>query len=184
METNKVQAIYQELQGYLAQIPPPKEAHITIDFDPIGNQVNTAIDELNQVTGNDYAKFRIIPQCSDYGYRFVNITGLRSMIGGLIDRLHAEFFSKEARPFGIAPQTVISNSQTQVQNLSLVLDIQWKIMEKLQDQSIKPEEKNFLERLKGSLATVTSATELFGLILNLANQSGLTLEALKQVLKL
>jgi hypothetical protein len=182
MEINQIKAVYQELQGYLSQLPPTKGSYDSIDFVPIGTQINSAIDELNTITEKNYDKFKIKGE-GNYDSQYVYITTVRTNLGGLIDRLHAEYFEQENRPFGGSPQTVISNNQSQNQtlNLTLFLEIQSKIINKLQDPNLEANEKGFLEKIKEALPTTNDALGLFSLILTTANQLGISVEKIKQL---
>jgi uncharacterized membrane protein len=182
---DKIRPIYQELQGYLSQSPVSKTGAKTIYDDSLWNQVNQTIDELNQVSGKNYNKFRIEPKKGMYDEDYVNSTTYGSKLGGLIDRLHAEYFYDEPNPFVAGPSTVISQAQTQEQSTQVVmlLEVQEKIFERLYDSQTGPKEKKFLEMLKDNLAGVKSAIELINLILATAQATGLDLGSLAGIFK-
>lgn len=182
MDKNKqIKMIWQELQGYLSQTPLQKETNDIVRFDPLGNQINSTIDELNSITEKNYDKFKILLTSGD---THVGLVAIRIKLGGLIDKLHAEYFNSEPRPFCGSPQTVISQSQTQNQfiDINLLLDLNSKITSQLDNSDIKNEEKSFLEKIKSSLGSVKNTMELLSLILNTGSSFGITVETTKKLL--
>lgn len=181
-----IRPIYQELQGYLSQDPPISEAHQDVTYDrTLWDQANTAIDLLAEITGSDaYERFKIVPAGTGR-HSHVMMATFRTKLGGLVDRLHAEFFDDEDRPFGGSPTQIITQQQTQDQTTDvrviMVLEIQERIVERLQDPDTPSEEKEFLERLKPGLATVRTAVELVQLILNTAKLVGIDLATLMHI---
>ena len=183
---NKIRPIYQELQGYLSQTPVPDKPYITTEDESLWSQMNLAIDELNEITGKNYDRFKITPKGTAMsGTAYIELTAIRSKLGGLIDRLNGEYFSDEDRPFGRTPTTIITQSQAQEQSTQVVvlLEVQEKILERLKDNQIAPEEKRFLQKLKDNLSGVRDFIELIRLILITAQDTGLDLENLTRVFK-
>jgi hypothetical protein len=180
----KIRPIYQELQGYLLQIPVPEKPYEVIDSEDVWNRVNLAINELEDLSPHSYGKFKIHPEIRGQT-GFVNVTALRVNLGGLIDRLHAEFFSDEPNPFIGGPSTIISQEQSQEQttNVVMLLDVHEKIVEKLNDEQTNPDERKYLETLKGGLSSAKSALGLINLILSTANTVGIELDKLTQIFK-
>lgn len=176
----KVRPIYSELQGYLSQAP--KDEKRAIYSESAWVMVNNSIEELNQKTSNDYGKFKISPLHGQLGL-FVRIEEYRAKLGGLISRLHGEYFFDEPPPFSGMPSTVITQHQIQNQAtyVQILLDIQSKIDEKLQEYKEESKEKTFLEKIKNSLSRVGNIVELIGLILRTGEELGLTI---KQILKM
>lgn len=183
-DLSKIKPVYQELQGYLSQIPLPKDSYEVIEFEPIGSQINATIGELNSLTECNYDKFKV--EMREGSNRSLYTTTLRAKLGGLIDRLHAEYFNEENRPFGGSPQTLISQTQNQSTNItiSLVLQIQEKILESLKNTDLKPEEKNFLEKIKEALPNIVNVLDLIKIILNTANSFNITIPVVLKLLGL
>lgn len=179
----KIRPVFQELQGYLSQLPLAKDTGETIYDDNSWNQVNTCIDELNTISQKDYNKFKLIPQTSQGGGLFLRLFILREKLGGLIDRLHAEYFSDDDRPFGSKPSTIVTQSQFQEQNINLtmILQIQEKVIEKLNDPDISSTEKSFLEKVKAGLTSVKSVIDLINLIFVSASSVGLAVDNLMKL---
>ena len=181
---DKIRPIYQELQGYLSQTPLPEMGYEGVTEASLWDQINQSIDELNEISSKNYDKFSISPKRSRTG-DFIVLVAYRTKLGGLIDRLHAEYFSDEPRPFSGAPTTIITQEQTQEQSTQVVmlLEIQGKIYERLYNGQIGPKEKNFLEKLKESLTSIKSSVELINLILITAQKMGIDLENLIEIFK-
>jgi hypothetical protein len=188
MSDKKVQIrpIYQELQDYLSQIPLPKYSYENLESHEIWERVNSAIDELQRITGNDFSKFKITAQIQYEGEQIikVNIVVLRTAIHGLIGRLHGEYFPEEPRPFGGSPSTVISQTQSQEQttNVNLILAFQEQLIQRLNDEKLTRPERSFLENVKEGLATVKSYAQLLQLVLSTAKALNLDLNMVKNAL--
>lgn len=180
-------AIYRELMGYLSQIPLPKDAYETVDENSGWERVNQAIDDLEKLTGKDFERFRIKPVDSYGGGQFTKLMNLRSSLGGLINKLHAEYFSSLSDPFGSVPSTVMTNIQTQEQtqesHIQLVVDLTSKIAEALQKPNISPQERDFLSQVKSGVSKAKSALELISLILSTGAALGLTAAQIASLLK-
>lgn len=181
---NQIRPIYQELQGYLSQIPNSNSPHESTYTKTLWEQLNEAIDELNAISKKDYNKFKIAPGKSQTK-KYVNILALRTKLGGLIDRLHAEYFSDEPNPFSGSPTTVITQKQHQEQSAHVVmlLEVQGIIIEKLNDENTSSEEKEFLESIKGGLAGIKSVVELISLILSTALIMGIEIPRLIEIFR-
>ena len=184
-EKEKIRPIYSELQGYLSQAPSEKTTSDATYDSSIWNQFNAAIDELNNISGNNYDRFKIHPETGGAGVAHVYILTYRSKLGGLISRLHGEFFSDEAAPFSGMPTTIISQNQQQTQSfqIQMLLEIQSKIDEKIPKFDEGSKEKRFLERVKGSLASIGNITQLVTLLLKVAQDIGLTIEQILDIFK-
>lgn len=179
----KIRPVFQELQGYLSQTPLPKNTDDTIYDDNSWNQVNGCIDELNTITKKDYSKFKIVPENGYGGGHFLKVFVLRQKLGGLIDKLHAEYFLGDERPFSSKPSTIFTQSQSQKQsvNVTMVLQIQEKVIEKLNDPNISSIEKSFLEKVKEGLSGVKSVMDIINLILVSAGSVGLAVDGLMKL---
>jgi hypothetical protein len=171
----EVRPIYAELQGYLTQIPDKKE-YFYIDNHFIWEQYNALIEELQKVTGRKYIRFLLVPN----GGQIETIL-YRQNLGGLIARLHGEYFSNEVAPFAEMPSTIITQSQNQTQSLhiQLLLEVSDLIHKKLSTVPEGSKEKTFLERIKASLSSVKDISHLVTLFMTTAHQLGITIEQLK-----
>lgn len=177
----KIRPIYSELQGYLSQAPKISERPLLRDSS-CWEQVNQAIEELNELSGNDYDRFRIETYDKGFGSTVSN-TDYRNKLGGLIARLHGEFFFNEQTPFNGMPSTIIH--QTQQQNQSVQVQILFEIRDKI-DKEIskfgeKTKERAFLKKIKSSLSAAGNITELISLILKTAKNIGLTIEEVSKI---
>ena len=62
MEKDQLRPLYSEFQGYLSQAPEPKALHEVIDDDAVWNQYNHSVDLLNEISQEDFSRFKIQPQ--------------------------------------------------------------------------------------------------------------------------
>ena len=179
----EIRPIYSELQGYLTQAPK-NERNDWIYEQEFWVQYNSTVQELNLLTGSgeDYAKFKLTPIVQHHGgVSTTHITKdmYRQKLGGLIARLHGEYFSDEPAPFAQMPSTVISQNQSQSLQVQLLLEVNDLIHEKLGKAEDGSKEKTFLEKVKASLSSVKNISQLIVLLLKLAHDSGISIEQLK-----
>ncbi|MFQ5441869.1 MAG: hypothetical protein ACE5EB_03985 [Thermodesulfobacteriota bacterium] len=177
----KIRPIYSELQGYLTQAPSSGQ----MDIASIREQLNSSIDELNLRTEKDYSIYKIaFKDCYSDGRR-IQVDIYKFKLGGLIARLHGEYFSVESAPFTGMPSTVIHTTQTQSQSidfkLTLLLNVQNKIDEQLPNFPEGSKEKTFLQKLKSSLPGIKDATQLLFQLFTLAKSSGLSVDDLSKI---
>src|SRR6266702_4380918 len=114
-EQEKVKPFYGELQGYLEMAP--KDDNQIIHDKAMWEQVNSAIDLLNQATGKDYNKFKIAP-AADLNVVGVRVYAYKAKIGALISTLYREYFFDydEPTPFSKTPSLSIHNQNNQHQS--------------------------------------------------------------------
>ncbi len=180
----KIRPVYLELRGYLSQIPEPAQVSDAM-YDPaVWEQYNTTIVELNTISSKNYDRFKIVPE-QGHSSEFLRILTYRQKLGGLISRLHGDFFSDEPLPFGGMPTTVISQNQQQAQSqqIQMLLEIQSKIDEKIPILPESSKEKTFLRKVKESLTSVGNVTQLIALLLKTAKDLGLTVEQIYSLFK-
>ncbi|HUW21133.1 MAG TPA: hypothetical protein VMW41_00520 [Candidatus Bathyarchaeia archaeon] len=168
-----VRPIYEELQGYLSQAPTIKEVSYLRDR-PLWEQFNRCLDELVNITKNDYTRFRLTP-IPDGDSQYVLNTEYRSKLNGLIMNLHAKYFKDEQSPFSGTPGVVVSQSQQQAQSVqvAMLMEFQSTLDKRLYGSKLGKKEKSFLEKVKKALPTVKTATELVKLVITIAKSCGL-----------
>lgn len=182
---DQVRPLYKDLQGYLSQLPLPDEKNDTLykEKEDVWNNYNALIDELNNATGKNYSNFKInVRHDGDWGPT-VDLVTLRTCLGRLISRLHAEYFDNEPIPFGGSPSTVITQTQSQEQNIDIrfYIDLGSKIDEKL--KSVTDEkEKGFLQKFKDILPTLKSGMDILKASVDLAREFGLATDQLSNLL--
>ncbi len=92
----QVRPIYFELQGYLSQAP---EREIGVIYErEVWTQYNQSIAELENVTSKAYDRYKIKPYPSHTGKECITVQAYRTVLGGLISRLHGEYFHEEPSP--------------------------------------------------------------------------------------
>lgn len=182
MDKEKIRPIYSEFQGYLAQAPSDEK----IPYIYEGNfweQHNITIDELNSLTDKNYDKYKLTPIMLNSKRLVITRNMYRQKLGGLIARLHGEYFKDEPVPFAEMPSTIITQSQNQSQSvhIQLLLEVNDLINEKLNKVEEGSKEKGFLERIKDSLSSVKNISQLVTLLLTTAHQFGISIEQLKDL---
>ena len=182
MGKEKIRPIYAEFQGCLAQAPPDGKNPYIYEKD-FWEQHNNTIDELNSLTEKNYDKHKFMPVRLMSKNMAITKDIYRQKLGGLIARLHSEYFSDEPVPFAEMPSTIITQSQNQSQSvhIQLLLEVNDLINEKLNKVEEGSKEKGFLERIKDSLSSVKNISQLVTLLLTTAHQFGISIEQLKDL---
>ncbi|MFH1971299.1 MAG: hypothetical protein ABIJ05_02860 [Patescibacteria group bacterium] len=179
---NKVRPFYEELMGYLSQAPSLKESSFLRD-ESLAPQLHSCIDQLNQITGQDFSRFKVTVH-PDGDDSYVQNTEYRSKINGLIMNLHAQFFNDEPTPFSGSPSTVVHQNQSQSQTaqaqIIMLLEFQNLIHDKL-NTTKDEKEKGFLENIKSKLAGIKNVVELIQLLVSTAKAFGLTIDQLLHI---
>lgn len=181
---DEIRPLYYELQGYLSQSPTTENQHVQALYgESIWEQFHTTINELNQVTGENFDKFKITPLNGTLR-PFVRTSEYRSKLGGLISRLHGKYFSDEPSPLSRIPNTIIQQNQQQNQSLQIqmLLEIQ-SVIDKKINEITNPKEKCFLDKIKGSLSLIKTVPELINLILSTGTSLGLTIDQISKLFK-
>ena len=179
----ELKAIYSELRGYLAQAPGIKDEY-DIYEESVWIQYNEAVNLLNKISGKDYSRFCIKPEQSPMSTSLsINVVAYRNKLGGLISRLHGEYFTEEPNPLDGVPSTVIAQNQQQGQSvhIQMLFEMQDIIDKKIPNYPEGSEERNFLQKLKDSLRYISSVKEIFQTIFKMAKASGLDPDALYKI---
>jgi hypothetical protein len=190
----QIKPIYEELQGYYSQATRIRSD--IIYEDAVWEQYNMAVDALSEVSGADYGRFKAIPlpehSESIYGEEVrtperIGTLGYSSKLSGLINRLHAEFFSDEPSPFADSPDMVISQTQQQYQSIhvQMIMEIQEYLTRSEGQFKEGSKERGFIDKAKGFLKSaasgVTSAAQLMLLLLNVAKECGLNIDDMQRI---
>lgn len=176
MKKQTIRPYYSEFQGYLSQAPKDSGPNDYLGDKAIWEQYNHAVDSLSTCANLNYSRFKIEPIPDDFG-GFIRIATYRQKLGGLISRLHAEYFSDEPPPFSGMPSTVITQVQQQSVSVQMIVDISAKIGEALA-KAKNDNEKGFLNKLKSGLGTITNVNDLLKQCMKMANDYGLSIQDL------
>lgn len=179
-----IRPLYAELRGYLFQAPEVKATYESISDKAVWNQFNNVVRMLGEITKKDYSRFIIEPERSSRVGDFVHIILYRQKLGGLLFSLHAEYFNDEVGPLDMGPATVISQNQQQQQtvNIQMILDMQSKIDENIDQYEEGSKEKGFLKKVKGSLSSVTNVIQLLSLLLKTAKDFGVSIQEMISII--
>ncbi len=179
---SQVRPYYSELQGYLSQARTIKGAgQDSIYTKTVWEQMNSVVELLNTIIPNAYDRFYIQPMKDSMLGNFVPLELYRQKLGGLISKLHAEYFSNEPPPFAGMPSVVISQSQEQSQSVQMFLDFQSKIDENLPKFDEGSKEKKFLQALKDKLGSAKNINQIFGTALKLASDFDVNIAKLMEM---
>ncbi len=188
MEEDKkreLKAIYSELRGYLAQAPDIKYEY-PIHEESVWEQYNAAVNLLNEISGKDYSHFSIKPEQSPSSTRpSIGIIAYRNKLGGLISKLHGEYFADEPNPLDGVPSTIMTQSQEQNQSvhIQMLLDIRSKIDEKIPNYPEGSKERNYLQKLKSLLSSMKSGSQILQTILKMAKDFKLNIDDISTFFK-
>lgn len=185
-ETKKVRQLYSELQGRLSQAPTFSKENYGKTYDSgLWNQLNTIVDLLNELTKNDYNRFKLNPENDENWGPFIKLSEYRSNLNALIMNLHAEYFGDEPSPFGGSPHTVVTQTQSQQVSVVIALELQTLIDKQLYgNKELTDNEKSFLEKVKAELPNIKTITDLIATILKIGGALGLSISAISKVLGL
>ena len=96
MDKNNVRPIYRKLQRCLLQTSRPIELYDDMTEESIWIQYNDLIDNLNNTTGDNYDKFKVVPEGDKEPT--LKLTVYRDKLGGLINHLRTKYFPDEPEP--------------------------------------------------------------------------------------
>ncbi len=189
----QVRLLYAELQGYLAQVPESTATDVWSRDKRMWEQFNFIVSELEKITSVDYSRFKINPDRRAEGistnphyYEAIRFSTYRAALGGLIARLHIEFFKDEEEPpFKTMPNTIINTTQNQYQSQeqqqSMVVDIAMIIAEKKAEYLEGTPERNFLDQLGNAIKKTKDVTDIVKTIMSVATACGITLPVLAKI---
>ncbi len=189
MIKDEVKPYYGQLKSMLSQAPPLTA--INTNDSELWTTFNGVIEKLNHYTKeHKYNSFTLVPIHHAGGNGFLPSTKLpistyRAKLGGLIGFLHEEYYSNEPEPFSGTTGTIINQSQSQQQSQTIqlaVLQIQEKILQKLTDDTLKPNERDFLTKFKESLPTITNIFQLLITLVKLAKEFGVDINTLSNLI--
>lgn len=144
IQRQRIKGVYGEIAGILKGIPKDKDSFVV--YRQVGDQFNSAIDELNDVSGTNYSRFKMLQTdlFNDLAYQG---PVARGKIGGLVSRLEEEHdFGARRATSQSSPVVVTVNNNNQI-TIS-VTPIQ-QIIDNTDDEALKQE----LDELKEVLST-------------------------------
>lgn len=138
---------------------------------------------MSELGNKGYEKFRINPKSGQFGL-CIDLSSYRGSLGGLIAKLHADYFSNELAPFSTMPNTVITTTQNQNQSVKIEIAVEMTelITDKIKQYKEGSIERRFLDRIKQGVKEGKSIVDLVGLILRTGAELGLTVSAMAQLL--
>lgn len=165
----KVRPIYEELKGYLKDFPTSFSQENSFYW----TSVDKCIDRLKELTNEDYSRFRLTVKRDGRSVgEYILRDEYKAKVNGLIGSLKGTFFNDE----DTLGNSLISVSQIQNVHVTMLLEVNTMIDKQLFGEnanSLKPEERSFLQKVKDQLPTIKTAAELLALVVKTAQESGL-----------
>ncbi len=132
-----------------------------------------------------WGRFRVKPKQTPNGYPYIEIVPFRQNLNALIMRLHGKYFSVDIPPFSGPPPSNVNIStnvsQSQAIYFQMILEFQSAMDKKLSSLPEESKEKQWREKVKGSLATTNTVTGLVSTIIKIAKDCGLDLNTLSSL---
>lgn len=179
---NQVRPLLGRLEGYLKN--PPLGISGDIYESTVWEQYNRSIQELNNVTGEDFDGFLLHPKLSLYGQheQIVSSETFKFSLSGLIEELKAHYFNDELKSDNNTGIHISqSQSQTQEMHIQILLDMQSLIDQKMQKFPNACKERTFLEQAKGTLSGVKDVSDLLTKTISIAKSVGISVAELYQI---
>ncbi len=177
---NIIRSIYTELKAYQSSIAK----NMSIYESSTWERINTLIDKLSEHTGdNDYNAFKLDSK-NDGHATYVSYEQYQSKITGVIGKIEGVYGIITTNPVKSTNyQLINSQTQSQTQEIIMLLDFQSKLDAKLYDKSLNltSVEENFLKKIKSGISNIKDYSSLVLLILTHAKELGITIE---QIIKL
>jgi len=167
---------------------------MSIDAGGLVDLYHQSIEELNQLTEHNFDKFKMINSStggvSSPGKPFrsfgskVRVEEYNGKLSGIIGEMYGLYFYDETNPLDGSPSTIINQSQQQTQSVQvqILLEIQSLIDKKLNEITDETE-IGFLEKVKSSLVSIKSVSELINLILATGVYMGMTIDQISKLFK-
>ncbi|MES2623113.1 MAG: hypothetical protein V4576_01745 [Patescibacteria group bacterium] len=181
----EIKSIYLELKGVLHSLKDITSGSSWFDDNGFAIQVNDIVKRIPLCTEiNDVQPYLInVEYLEGRKTNIVNIIPTRTKISTIIGRLDGLYgLEDEVKQNGL---TFIQNQhQSQNQTISIVLNLQEKILSEMPKYLEGTKERSFLEKLKDKLPSVTDSLSIFSSILTIANETGLSIDAIQKLLGL
>lgn len=180
----KVKVIYEQLLGLFHGLgtPTAKDGHRS--GGPL-IQFRHSVEELSRITGEDLNHF--LPETTDNteGAWYAPVD-LKAQVSSLLSWVRASYLPDTDAPHYIQPSAATTSiSQTVNQEVSVMqvvtLDIAELLTSKQADFEEGTPERTFIERVKSGLRGVKDTAALLALIMQTAQQCGLSADQLRSI---
>ncbi len=161
IQIQRIKSIYGEVKGILREMP--SEAPGRALRWPIAEHYNFAVDDLSQVAGTNYDRFKI-EHDSKMNEHYTNISMARTKAGALISRLEQEYGFDDIPKEKTAP-IVVTVQQNQTLNVNVTP------IQQLMESTMDDELRTLLEELRDSLETQQNVAKTKGILKNLMEKS-------------
>lgn len=184
MDTEKqVFGVYEELKGVLASIP---EDHTWFDDDGFAAQANTVIERASNLCPeiSNIDTYKILTRYSSNRGPTIDVIPTKSKLNGLIGRIKGSYGFDSLSQLNSGNTFIQNQTQSQQQHQTVILEIQERIINEIQNHEEGTKERNFLEKLKQTLPTLNNTVGIMSSILSIATDSGISVEDIRRLLGL
>lgn len=178
-----VDGVYEELKGISASIPTDRT---WFDDKGFAEQASSVVRRVGLLCPEieNISSYRIEPQHSQGRGNIVDVITAKTKLNGLIGRVKGTYSFNDTSSSNGGNTFIQNQSQSQEQHQTLILDFQERILSEIPKHNVDTKERKFLEKLKIALPTFANTTSLISSVLNIALDTGLTIEEVKRLLGL
>ncbi len=183
MSENKkdILGVYEELKGILASIPD----NSWFDDEGFVSHTNRIIQRAGVICReiDDINSYLLKTDHIPNRGPIVNAIPAKSKLNALIGRLKGTYDLDTATP--TSGHTFVQNqSQTQSQHVTVILELQERIINEIPKYPEGSKERTFLEKLKSALPTIKNVTDILSVALKIGADLGLDAATIDKVLGL
>lgn len=177
----EIASVYEELKGVLDII---RDRNGWFDDEGYSNHVNEILDRLKVYCPeiNNVDSYKITSRPVPSRGNIIDVTLSKTKLNSIIGRI------KGLNNFGDTPSPLNGHtfiqSQTQSQSLSVVLELQERIISEIQKHDEGSNERSFLEKVKSKLSEVKSVTDILSIALKIGSDFGLDPDTIRKLLGL
>ena len=179
---NDVKGAYEELKGILESI---QNEGTWFDDNGFTNHTNSVIDRISNICPEieNIDSYKVSTSHSQQRGLEVMAIPTRSRLRALLGRIKGAYeFDEIPRETGNV--FVQNQNQSQSQTLSIILDLQERIISEIPKHKEGTKERTFLEKVKENLSTIGDARDILSTVLKIGSEVGLSIDAVRKILGL
>ena len=181
-DRKEIMGVYEELKGIRVAI---EDRTSWFDDNGFAAQANLIIDRVSLVCPEigDIDSYRIQTEYANGRGEIVKPIPAKAKLNSIIGRLKGAY-ELEVPAKNDGNTFIQSQSQNQSQSLSVILELQEKIISEIPKHAEGTKERNFLEKLKSTLPTIKGITDILSLTLKIGVDLGLDATTIHKLLGL
>lgn len=179
---NEVKGAYEELKGVLESI---QDQSTWFDDDGFTDHTNSVINRISVICPeiDSIDSYKVSTSYSEQRGMLVQAIPTKSRLKALLGRIKGTYeLDEPSRETGNV--FVQNQSQSQSQTLSIILDLQEKIIAEIPKHGEGTKERTFLEKVKENLPTIKDAGDILSTVLKIGSEVGLSADAIRKILGL